>query len=126
MFRHVAFATRNRRLRLDTFADRVQTPDCYSAACGTLVWNEIWTILVRYIPGAKCTLYRPGWRIRLYILEPGMGQFREFETPPSAYSYDFVGTFSCAQIVLRKARERELATLDEKSTSSGIAEPYAR
>ena len=27
---------------------------------------------------------------------------------------------------LRKARERELATLDEKSTSSGIAEPDAR
>ena len=46
--------------------------------------------------------------------------------PPSAYSYKFVGTFSCAQIDLRKARERELATLDEKSTSSGIAEPYAR
>ena len=38
----------------------------------------------------------------------------------------FVRTFSCAQIDLRKARERELAELDEKSTSSGIAEPYAR
>ena len=36
------------------------------------------------------------------------------------------GIFSCAQIDLRKARERELATLDDKSTSSGIAEPYAR
>ena len=36
------------------------------------------------------------------------------------------GTFSCAQIDLRKAQKRELATLDEKSTSSGIAEPYAR
>ena len=46
--------------------------------------------------------------------------------PPSAYSYKFVGTFSCAQIDLRKARERELATLNEKSTSGGIAEPYAR
>ena len=34
--------------------------------------------------------------------------------------------FSCAQVGLRKARERELAKLDEKSTSSGIAEPYAR
>ena len=44
--------------------------------------------------------------------------------PPSAYSYKFLGTFSCAQIDLRKARERELATLDEKSTSSGIDEPY--
>ena len=37
-----------------------------------------------------------------------------------------LGLFSRAQIDLRKARERELATLDEKSTSSGIAEPYAR
>ena len=27
---------------------------------------------------------------------------------------------------LRKARERELAILGEQSTSSGIAEPYAR
>ena len=47
-------------------------------------------------------------------------------SPPSAYSYKFVGTFSCAQNDLRKARERELAALDEKSTSSEIAEPYAR
>ena len=47
-------------------------------------------------------------------------------SPPSAYSYKFVGTFSCAQIDLREARERELATVDEKSTSSGSAEPYAR
>ena len=45
---------------------------------------------------------------------------------PSAYSYKFAGIFSCAQIDLRKARERELATLDEESASSGIAEPYAR
>ena len=29
--------------------------------------------------------------------------------------------FLCAQIDVRKARERELATLDEKSTNSGIA-----
>ena len=46
--------------------------------------------------------------------------------PEGIYSYKLVGTFSRAQIDLRKARERELATLDEKSTSSGIAEPYAR
>ena len=46
--------------------------------------------------------------------------------PTSAYSCKFVGAFSCAQIGLRKAREREVATLDENSTSSGIAEPYAR
>ena len=61
------------------------------------------------------------------ILEPGISRFREFESPRlHTYSYKFVGTFSCAQIDLRKARERELATLDEKSTSSGIAERYAR
>ena len=35
-------------------------------------------------------------------------------------------TFSCAQTELRKARERELAILDEKSTSSVMAETYAR
>ena len=46
--------------------------------------------------------------------------------PPSTYSYKFVGTFSCAQTDSRKARERELAARDEKSTSSGIAEPYTR
>ena len=57
------------------------------------------------------------------ILEPGISQFREFESPRVQEPYKFVGTFSCAQIDLRKARERELATLDEKSTSSGIAEP---
>ena len=71
---------------------------------------------------------RPGG-VSGFILEPGVGcQFREFESPRvSAYSYKFVGTLSCAQIDLRKARERELAaTLDEKSTSSGIAEPDAR
>ena len=50
----------------------------------------------------------------------------EVRPPPCAYSYIFVKTLSCAQLDLRKARERELATLDEKSTSSGIAEPYAR
>ena len=37
------------------------------------------------------------------ILEPGIGQFREFESPPSAYSYKFVGTFSCAQIDLAES-----------------------
>ena len=58
------------------------------------------------------------------ILEPGIGQFREFEPPRvHTYAYKFVGTFSLAQIDLRKTRERELATLDEKFTSSGIAEP---
>ena len=60
------------------------------------------------------------------ILEPGIGQFRDFEFPRVRTRLIFRGTFSCAIIDLRKARARELATLDEKSTSSGIAEPYAR
>ena len=53
--------------------------------------------------------WSPRWRIRL-----------------SSCSYKFVGTFSCAQVDLRKARERELATLDEQPASSEIAEPYGR
>ena len=61
------------------------------------------------------------------ILEPGIGQFREFESSRVHTRIISGGTFSCAQFDLRKARERELATFDdEKSTSSGIAEPYAR
>ena len=59
------------------------------------------------------------------ILEPGIDQFREFESP-RVHTCINSRTFSCAQIDLRKARERELATLHENSTSSGIAEPYAR
>ena len=60
------------------------------------------------------------------ILEPAIGQFREFEPHRVHTRIISLRLFSCAQIDLRKARERELATLDEKSTSSGIAEPYAR
>ena len=60
------------------------------------------------------------------ILEPGLGQFREFEPRRVHPRINSLGLFSCAQIDLRKARERELATLDGISTSSGIAEPYAR
>ena len=54
------------------------------------------------------------------ILEPGIGQFREFVSPRLRTRIYFRGTFSCALIDLRKARERELlAALDEKSTISG-------
>ena len=60
------------------------------------------------------------------VLEPGIGQFREFKSPRVRTRITFRGTVSCALIDLRKAREREFATLDEKSMSSGIAEPYAR
>ena len=48
-------------------------------------------------------------------------------SPPECipWWYKFVGV--CAQIELRKkVQERELATFDEKSTSSGIAAPYAQ
>ena len=64
------------------------------------------------------------------ILEPGIysRSVSWVRVPPSAYlcflctSIDSQGSFSCAQIGLRKTRvERELATLDEKSTSSGTA-----
>ena len=48
------------------------------------------------------------------ILEPGMGQFHEFESPRVRTCTKFVGTFSSAQIDLRKAREREYATVDEQ------------
>ena len=45
------------------------------------------------------------------ILEPGIGQFRAFEFPRvHSRINSYVKTFSCAQINLRKARERELAT----------------
>ena len=46
--------------------------------------------------------------------------------PPESILVYIRGDFSCAQIDLRKAREHELATFDEKSTSSGIAQIYAR
>ena len=62
------------------------------------------------------------------ILEPGTctGQFREFESPRVHTRVNSLGLFLVHKFTLREARERELATLDEKSTSSGIAEPYAR
>ena len=59
------------------------------------------------------------------ILKPGIGHFREFESP-ECILVKIRGDFFCAQIDLRKARERELATLDEKTTSNGFAEPCAR
>ena len=44
---------------------------------------------------------------------------REFESPRVRTRTIFRGTFSCALFDLRKARERGLATLHEKSTISG-------
>ena len=61
------------------------------------------------------------------ILEPVIGQFRELEPRRVHTRINSLGYFACAQIDSREARERQLATLDEKSTSrGGIAEPYAR
>ena len=60
------------------------------------------------------------------ILEPGIGQFREFEPRRVRTRINSLGLFLSAQIDMRKARERELATFGEISTSSAIAEPYAR
>ena len=53
------------------------------------------------------------------ILEPGISQLREFESPRVRARIIFRGIFYCDLIDLRKTRERELATLDEKSTISG-------
>ena len=45
--------------------------------------------------------------------------------PPSAYSYKFAGTFSCAKMDSRKAWERDLAaTFDENRRAVWNAEPY--
>ena len=52
------------------------------------------------------------------ILEAGVGQFREIESPRVHIRIKFLGTCSCAQIDLRKTRGRGLATFGEKSTSS--------
>ena len=49
------------------------------------------------------------------ILEPGIGPFREFEPRRVHTRINSLGTFSCAQIDLRKARERELATHSMKN-----------
>ena len=59
------------------------------------------------------------------ILEPGIGQFREFE-PPRVHSriYSWGDFFLCTQIDLRKSRERELeTTLDENRRAVGLLNP---
>ena len=55
------------------------------------------------------------------ILEPGIGQFREFEPRRVHTRLNSLGVFLVLK--LTKARERELETFDEKLTSSGSAEP---
>ena len=54
------------------------------------------------------------------ILKPGVGQFREIESPPVHTRINSWGLFLAHKLTCGK-RERELATFDEKSTRSGIA-----
>ena len=54
---------------------------------------------------------------------PAIGPLREFESPPSAYSYKFVGTFACAQVDSRKARERGLSACDDNRRAVGMLNP---
>ena len=60
------------------------------------------------------------------ILEPGIGQFREFEPRRVNTRINSLGLFLVHKLTCGKREERGLLTLDEQSTSRGIAEPYAR
>ena len=57
------------------------------------------------------------------VLEPCIGQIHEFESPRVHTHKKIIGTFSCAQIDLRKARERELVTLGENRPALGLLNP---
>ena len=59
------------------------------------------------------------------ILEPGMGQCREFEPPRVHTRLNSLGLFLGAQIDLRKDRERELATLDENRRAVRLLNLFA-
>ena len=58
---------------------------------------------------------------QVIILEPGIGQFREIEPRRVHTRINSLGLF-----LVHKLTRGKLETLDEQSTSSGIAEPYAR
>ena len=61
------------------------------------------------------------------VSEPGtIGRVRELEPRRVHTRINSLGLLSCVQVDLREARERELATLDEKSSSSGTPGPPAR
>ena len=61
------------------------------------------------------------------ILGPGIGQFREFEPRRVHSRINSSGLFLVHNLTCGKRESvSELATLDEQSTSGGIAEPYAR
>ena len=61
------------------------------------------------------------------ILEPGIGQFREFEPSRKHTRINSLGLYLVYKLTCGKRESvSEQHSLDEKSTSSGIAEPYAR
>ena len=66
-------------------------------------------------------LYRPVAPVaHQVILEPGIGRFREFEPPRVHTRINSWGLFLVHKLTCGKRESVELATLDEKSTSSGI------
>ena len=88
---------------------------------GKIQINCCWRLALRIINNEDGTTKNEEKKKHKKILEH-IGQFREF-VPPSAYSYKFVWTFSCAQIDSRKARKRELATFDESRRAVGMLNP---
>ena len=60
------------------------------------------------------------------ILEPGIFQFREFESSEVHTRINSWGLFLVQKLTCGKPESVELATHEEPSTSSGIGEPYVR
>ena len=60
------------------------------------------------------------------ILEPGIGQFREFEPRRVHTRINLLGLFLVHKLTCGKRESVSWQKLGEKSTSSGIAESYAR
>ena len=72
-------------------------------------------------------LYRPAAPVACQvILEPGIGQFREFECPRVHTRTNSWVLFRVHKFARGKRESVKFATLNEKSTSGGIPEPYAR
>ena len=95
----------------------------YLVCIGTaLLKHQFWGSMLVQIPG-NCNTGRPGGVSgypRAWYRSVSFVSSRAAECILVWIRGDF---FLCTNWLLRKARERELATLDEKSTSSGIAEP---
>ena len=68
-----------------------------------------------YLVSCKSLTGRPGWRIRLSSSLVYIGQFfREFEPCRVRTRINSLGLFLAHKLTCRKARERELASFDEK------------